>query len=78
MEKSPYVEAIMKEQLSWETVPNRREPLTYKIVDYAYNEVLSNLVNTRDYVPDNLYESITDWLILGMHAGMCLSEWCQD
>ena len=48
------------------------------MVVYAYNEVLSSLVNTRDYIPDNLYESITDWLILGMQAGMRLSEWCQD
>ena len=77
-EKSPYIEAILKEHLRWETVPNRREPLTYKMVDFAYNEVLSNLVANHEYVPDNIYESITDWLILGMQAGMRLSEWCQD
>ena len=77
-EKSPYVEAILKEHLRWETVPNRREPLTYKMVDCAYNDVLTTMVERTDYVPDNICESLTDWLILGMQAGMRLSEWCQD
>ena len=77
-EKSPYVEAVLKEHLRWETVPNRREPLTYQMVDFAYKEVTTKLVENNDYVPDNLHECLTDWFILGMQVGMRLSEWCQD
>ena len=48
------VQAVLKEYLRWETVPNRREPLTYKMVDKLYNDVLSSMVNQPTYTPDNL------------------------
>ena len=73
-----YVQAILKEHLHWETVPNRREPLTYKMVDRLYNDVLTNMIKHSTYIPDNLYKCLADWLILGMQAGMRLAEWCQD
>ena len=77
-ERSPYIEAVLKEHTRWEQVPNRREPLTYPMVDSVYKEVMNDMLENPTYVPDNLTECVTDWLILGMQVGMRLSEWCQD
>ena len=76
--RSPYIEAVLKEHLRWETVPNRREPLTYKMVDFAYQTLLERMIHDTDFLPDSLEECLCDWLILGMQTGARLSEWCQD
>ena len=76
--RSPYIEAVLKEHLRWETVPNRREPLTYDMVDYAYMSLRTSMIQDTNFLPDSLEECICDWLILGMQTGARLSEWCQD
>ena len=76
--RSPYIEAVLKEHLRWETVPNRREPLTYKMVDYGYMSLRTSMIHDTNFLPDSLEECICDWLILGMQTGARLSEWCQD
>ena len=76
--RSTYIEAVLKEHLRWEVIPNRREPLTYLMVDHAYNEVLQRMLTNEKFAMDSLEECLCDWLILGMQTGFRLSEWCQD
>ena len=75
---STYIHAVLKEHLRWEVVPNRWEPLTYRMVDFAYATLLRRMISDANFQPDLLEECLCDWLILGMQTGFRLSEWCQD
>ena len=55
-------------------MPNRRKPLKYTMVDYAYSQIY-NTQSPRTC--DTLYAVLTDWFILGMQTGMRKLEWCQ-
>ena len=74
-QKSGYITNVVTEHRRWETMPNRREPLTFLMVDKLSS--LSYGQNSR-VVNDSLEATLTDWFILGMHTGMRKSEWCQD
>ena len=53
-------------------MPNRREPLTYKMVLQAYE----NLKSSPESL-DSLHSVLYDWMVLGMVTGFRKSEWCQ-
>jgi hypothetical protein len=59
---------IIIETKRWESMPNRREPLTWAMVEY---------LQTLKCFPSSLLAALTDWFIVGMFAGFRLSEWGQ-
>ena len=74
-QKSTYITNVINEHKRWESMPNRREPLTYTMVDHLCHMVYNN---TSPLSCDCLESVLADWLILGMQTGMRKSEWCQD
>ena len=74
-QKSSYITNVVNEHRRWESMPNRREPLTFAMVDCAYSTTNHASPSSPD---DTLHAALTDWLILGMQTGMRKSEWCQD
>ena len=74
-QKSTYITNVINEHKSWKSISNRREPLTYIMVDHLYHSAYpadSSLPN------DSSSAVLADWLILGMQTGMRKSEWYQD
>lgn len=59
---------IIIESKRWESQPNRREPLTWAMIEYLQTPPTS--VNSR-------LAALIDWFIVGMYAGFRLSEWAQ-
>ena len=64
----------MNESRRWESIPDRREPLTKDMVEYIIDKG-KELSKTN---PDNIYLSLSDWLVLGLQAGFRRMEWAQD
>ena len=63
--------SILLEQERWESMPRRREPLTWPMVDH-----LRSLPSCKcDW--DGLDAAMADWCVLGMFGGFRLSEWAQ-
>ena len=73
-QRSSYITNVINEHKRWESMPNRREPLTYSMVDYLFKMVHNNISPQLD----DSSAALADWLILGMQTGMRKSEWCQD
>ena len=71
---SHYIQNILREHRRWESIPNRREPLTYPMVQQAALEAKKDLSPCQHTLNHALY----DWLVLGMVTGFRRSEWCQD
>ena len=71
---SKYINDILKELKRWESVPNRREPVTKEMVEY----IISKGKSMSKGNPDNLYSAMADWLILGEQTGFRRNEWAQD
>ena len=67
---SPFIQNILKEHKRWESIPNRREPLTYLMVQHAALEASKNLPVSQDSLGHALY----DWFVLGMVTGFRRSE----
>ncbi len=59
---------ILTESKRWEDMPNRREPLTWTMIEY---------LQTIPCESTSLLAALTDWFIVGMFAGFRLSEWAQ-
>ena len=74
-QRSNYIANVINEHKRWESMPNRREPLTYSMVDHLFNITHTPLMKPQN---DTLPASVLDWFILGMQTGMRKSEWCQD
>ena len=74
-QKSTYITNVINEHKRWESMPNRREPLTYSMVDHLYHISYNK---NPPLSSDCLEAVLADWLILGMQTGMRKSEWCQD
>ena len=55
-------------------MPNRREPITYSMVDHLVSTTQISNISKLDSLP----AALADWFILGMQTGMRKSEWCQD
>ena len=71
---SKHIQDVLNEIKRWETVPNRREPLTKPMILYIIKK--GNLLAKSS--PDNMYSSIGDWLVLGLQSGFRRKEWAQD
>jgi len=67
----PMLKCVIDEQKRWQQVPNRREPLTTRMIDSLHNKISSSH-------PDSLASALYDWLVLGIQSGLRKSEWCQD
>jgi hypothetical protein len=66
--KFAMISDILTETERWEQVANRKEPLTWTMV-----EAIQRLVNN---VPgDSKIAAIADWFVVGMHTGFRISEW---
>ena len=67
---SPVIRAVINEHHRWESVPNRREPITQNMIKWwIYRSPVS--------APDSFDAAIADWMILGSRLGMRKSEWNQ-
>ena len=64
------IQMVIQEQRRWETVPNRREPVTWEMVAHQ-QRLASPLPST------SLDAALADWLVVGLYAGFRLSEWAQ-
>ena len=73
-QRSIYITNVINEHKRWESMPNRRESLTYRMVDYLFTMVH----NGSSPKLDDSSATLADWLILGMQTGMRKLEWCQD
>jgi len=67
----PLVKDILDDYKKWETVPNRREPLTLDMLVYFHKQSLHAH-------PDSYNAAIFDWLLIGIFAGFRKTEWMQD
>ena len=72
--QSKYIRDIITEVRRWESMPDRREPVTKEMVEHVFNKGLE-LSRSN---PDNQYAAVADWLILGQQSGFRRSEWAQD
>ena len=67
----PLLHSILHEYRRWQSIPNRRHPVTLNMLHYLHKQQL-NLHQ------DSYGCALFDWLILGMQTGSRKSEWCQD
>ena len=72
--QSAYIKNIIKECQRWESMPDRKEPVTKEMVEYIIEKGKSLSQDN----PDNLYSALGDWLVLGEQAGFRRKEWAQD
>ena len=72
--QSKHIKDIIHEVKRWESVPDRREPLTKNMIEYIYNKG----IKLAKFKKDNLYMALADWLILGQQSGFRRKEWAQD
>ena len=68
------IKDIINELKRWESIPNRKEPVTKEMISYVINKG-KEMENTN---PDNIYMALGDWLVLGLQAGFRRKEWAQD
>lgn len=59
---------IITESERWENVANRKEPLTWQMVE-SIQQLARNLPD------DSKIAVLADWLVVGMHTGFRISEW---
>jgi len=69
-QKSEFISAVMREHKRWEQMPNRRSPLTPRMIKTS--------MKYRTDHPDSLKVALIDWFVLAIYAGPRKSEWCQD
>jgi len=67
----PLLQSILHEFQRWQSIPNRRHPVTINMIDYLYK------IQMHKH-PDSYDCALYDWLVLGMHTGHRKSKWCQD
>jgi len=67
----PLLHSILSEYKRWQSVPNRRHPITTTMLNHLYKL-------QSDQAQDSYLPALFDWLILGIHTGHRKSEWCQD
>ena len=72
--RSRYINDILKELKRWESVPNRREPVTKEMVEY----IISKGKSLSEENHDNIYSVMADWLVLHEQTGCRRNEWAQD
>ena len=67
----PLLHSILHEFQRWQSIPNRRHPVTLNMIDYLFTL-------QQHKHPDSYDCALYDWLVLGLHTGHRKSEWCQD
>ena len=65
------INRILHEMKRWDSMPNRKEPITPAIVDTMRSFAPSDN-------PDHLHSALLDWNILGQFYGFRSSEWAQN
>ena len=68
--QSKYIRDIINEVKRWESVPDRREPVTKDMIEYIFNKGISLKKSNKD----NIYTSLADWLIIGQQSGFRRKE----
>ena len=68
---SPQVDKILKEHKRWESMPNRRDPITKSMILHWGGK-------SSTLHPDSFLSSFYDWMVIGAYAGFRKSEWLQD
>ena len=69
---APCIDAVYKELLHYEKVPNRREPLTMEMIDALHQ------CNTSAGLPPFHHDvQLYHWFIVGLSIGPRRIEWCQ-
>jgi hypothetical protein len=69
-ERLTLLTSMLNEAARWETMADRREPVTWDMVELQTH-------NAKNNHPDSLEAAMSDWLTLGMYGGFRLSEWAQ-
>ena len=64
------IKDFLSEVKRWESVPNRRETVTVKMVPHMCDKHKSKHLDSPDSV-------LCDWNVLGIFYGFHLSEWAQ-
>lgn len=67
----PLLQDVLDEYHRWESIPNRREPITMTMLEFFYSIA-------QQSPPHSFEASLFDWLLIGMQAGFRKSEWLQD
>lgn len=62
-----YISKVLLEVKRWESMPNRREPVTL--------EMIKHMIANRSSVMTSLSNALTDWHIAGQYLGQRLGEW---
>jgi hypothetical protein len=68
--RSSRIDGILRECHRWESLTDKREPLTWEMVCYQQ-------AKARAQHPDSLDAIMADWFLVGMYTGFRLSEWAQ-
>ena len=68
------IKTVLKELKRWEKMSNRREPITKSMIEFIINKGKTLYKDNHN----NLYTSISDWLIIGLQTGFRRKEWAQD
>lgn len=68
---APEILSCIGEVKRWETMKDRREPLTTDMIYYQKLQCSSATPHSVDQV-------LFDWLVTGIYAGFRLAEWAQD
>jgi hypothetical protein len=68
--RASIIQDILNESERWESVENRREPLTWAMVD-----AVRSSASSKSFF--SLEATMVDWLTVGMFSGFRLSEWAQ-
>ena len=63
--QSNYISDIIHELKRWESMPNRREPITKEMIKY----IIDKGKGLQKINPDNIYSALGDWLVLGEQTG---------
>ena len=65
------IEKCLREFKKWEQMPNRRSPLTKRMVRDL-------MEYCKDFHEDSKEKAFVDWCILGLHMGYRRIEWATD
>ena len=65
--RSFWINKVLQEVKRWESMPDRREPVTVEMIEYMLTHKTSDV--------DGLYNALTDWNIVGQYVGQRLGEW---
>jgi len=66
------LQAIFKEVLRFEEKANQREPFTIEMLDSMHTDTYGF------HAEDSVFNSLRDWFVVGLHAGLRKSEWAQE